>query len=95
MTSLSQHGVADPLSGNILVNTKPLGPVFQKFTGLLLQADVHLKTQIVWEGIRFSALLRKPREVPREEELERRNGLSNFSGSSIWLTLSSAPQMPD
>ncbi|CAO1631936.1 unnamed protein product [Parajaminaea phylloscopi] len=69
MTTLSQRGVAGALSGDILVDGKPLGPGFQKSTGLVLQADVHLATQTVREAVEFSALLRQPREVPREEKL--------------------------
>lgn len=69
MTALSQRGVAGALSGDMLVDGKPLGPGFQKSTGLVLQADVHLATQTVREAIEFSALLRQPREVPREEKL--------------------------
>ncbi|PWN28796.1 hypothetical protein BDZ90DRAFT_230805 [Jaminaea rosea] len=69
MTALSQRGAAGALSGDMLVDGKPLGPGFQKSTGLVLQADVHLSTQTVREAIEFSALLRQPREVPREEKL--------------------------
>ncbi|CAO1616995.1 unnamed protein product [Jaminaea pallidilutea] len=70
MTALSQRGAAGQLSGDILVDGKPLGPGFQKSTGLVLQADVHLATQTVREAIEFSALLRQPREVSREQKLK-------------------------
>lgn len=69
MTALSQRGAAGVVTGDMLVDGKPLGPGFQKSTGLVLQADVHLATQTVREAIEFSALLRQPREVPREEKL--------------------------
>ena len=69
LTALSQRGVAGALSGDILVDGKPLGPGFQRGTGFVLQGDIHLASQTVREAIEFSALLRQPAEVPREEKL--------------------------
>lgn len=70
MTALSQRGAAGVITGDMLIDGKPLGPGFQKGTGLVLQADVHLATQTVREAIEFSALLRQPAEVSREEKLK-------------------------
>lgn len=70
MTALSQRGAAGAISGDMLVDGKPLGPGFQKSTGLVLQGDVHLATQTVREAIEFSALLRQPSEVSREQKLK-------------------------
>ncbi|SNX87363.1 related to ATP-binding multidrug cassette transport protein [Melanopsichium pennsylvanicum] len=69
LTALSQRGVAGALSGDVLVDGKPLGPGFQRGTGFVLQGDIHLASQTVREAIEFSALLRQPAEVPREEKL--------------------------
>ncbi|GAC97998.1 hypothetical protein PHSY_005586 [Pseudozyma hubeiensis SY62] len=69
LTALSQRGVAGALSGDILVDGKPLGPGFQRGTGFVLQGDIHLASQTVREAIEFSALLRQPAEVPREQKL--------------------------
>lgn len=69
LTALSQRGVAGELSGDILVDGKPLGRGFQRGTGFVLQGDIHLASQTVREAIEFSALLRQPAEVPREEKL--------------------------
>ncbi|KAN0063705.1 ATP-binding cassette transporter snq2 [Thecaphora frezii] len=69
LTALSQRGVAGTLTGEVLVDGKPLGPGFQRGTGFVLQADVHLASQTVREAIEFSALLRQPAEVPRHEKL--------------------------
>uniref|UniRef100_V5EA64 ATP-binding multidrug cassette transport protein n=2 Tax=Kalmanozyma brasiliensis (strain GHG001) TaxID=1365824 RepID=V5EA64_KALBG len=69
LTALSQRGVAGELSGDILVDGKPLGPGFQRDTGFVLQGDVHLASQTVREAIEFSALLRQPAEVPRAKKL--------------------------
>ncbi|CAO1631689.1 unnamed protein product [Sympodiomycopsis kandeliae] len=70
MTALSQRGAAGALTGEMLIDGRPLGPGFQKGTGLVLQADVHLSTQTVREAIEFSALLRQSAEVPREQKLK-------------------------
>jgi ABC-type multidrug transport system ATPase subunit len=70
MTALSQRGAAGVVTGDMLVDGKPLGPGFQKSTGLVLQADVHLATQTVREAVEFSALLRQPANVPHEEKIK-------------------------
>lgn len=70
MTALSQRGAAGVITGDMLIDGKPLGPGFQKGTGLVLQADVHLATQTVREAIEFSALLRQPAEISREQKLK-------------------------
>jgi ATP-binding cassette, subfamily G (WHITE), member 2, PDR len=56
-------------SGNIMVNGKPLSPSFQRRTGYVQQQDLHFPTSTVREALRFSALLRQPASVPREEKL--------------------------
>lgn len=69
LTTLSQRTMFGSISGEVLVDGKPLGLGFQKGTGFVLQGDVHLATQTVREAIEFSALLRQPAETPREEKL--------------------------
>ncbi|KAK0542954.1 ATP-binding cassette transporter snq2, partial [Tilletia horrida] len=69
MTVLSQRGAAGTVTGDLLLDGKELGPGFSKGTGLVLQGDVHLATQTVREAIEFSALLRQPKEVSREDKL--------------------------
>jgi ABC-type multidrug transport system ATPase subunit len=56
-------------SGNILVDGMPLQPSFQRRTGYVQQQDLHLPTSTVREALRFSALLRQPRSVSKEEKL--------------------------
>ncbi|PWN52595.1 hypothetical protein IE53DRAFT_405048 [Violaceomyces palustris] len=70
LTTLSQRAVAGTVSGEILVDGKPLGQGFQRGTGFVLQSDVHLASQTVKEAIEFSALLRQPAEVAEEQKLE-------------------------
>ncbi|KAF9506761.1 hypothetical protein BS47DRAFT_1374048 [Hydnum rufescens UP504] len=69
LTSLSQRQESGILTGELLVDGKPLDAGFQKSTGLCLQSDVHLPSSTVREAVTFSALLRQPREVSREEKL--------------------------
>lgn len=70
MSALSQRGVAGIVNGEIYVDGKPLDRGFQKGTGLVLQGDVHLATQTVREALEFSAILRQPSNVSREEKLK-------------------------
>jgi hypothetical protein len=43
--------------------------VWQRKTGYVQQQDLHLETATVRESLQFSALLRQPKHVPREEKL--------------------------
>ncbi|KAI9731990.1 MAG: hypothetical protein M1834_004441 [Cirrosporium novae-zelandiae] len=56
------------ISGDILVDGKPPGTAFQRGTSYAEQLDVHLATQTVREAFRFSADLRQPYHVSREEK---------------------------
>jgi ATP-binding cassette subfamily G (WHITE) protein 2 (SNQ2) len=69
LTTLSQRMAIGELTGDMLVDGKPLGPGFQKSTGFVLQGDVHLATQTVREAIEFSALLRQPADISREQKI--------------------------
>ena len=93
LNALSQRHASGIISGELLVDGKPLDAGFQKSTGLCLQADVYLPSSTVREvrrsnfffftccnisimviliamqAVTFSALLRQPREVSREEKL--------------------------
>ncbi|KAK0559020.1 ATP-binding cassette transporter snq2 [Tilletia horrida] len=69
MSVLSQRGAVGTITGEMLVDGKPLGPGFSKGTGLVLQGDIHLGTQTVREAIELSALLRQPQDIPREQKL--------------------------
>ena len=58
------------VSGDFLVDGRPLPKSFQRATGFAEQMDVHEPTATVREALRFSALLRQPAEVPLEEKYE-------------------------
>lgn len=58
------------ISGDMLVDGKPRDDSFQRKTGYAQQQDLHLSTSTVREALTFSALLRQPAYVPRQEKLE-------------------------
>ncbi|SPO07503.1 probable ABC1 transport protein [Cephalotrichum gorgonifer] len=57
------------ISGSMLVDGHPRDASFQRKTGYVQQQDLHLETTTVREALNFSALLRQPAHVPREEKL--------------------------
>jgi ATP-binding cassette, subfamily G (WHITE), member 2, SNQ2 len=56
------------VSGDILVNGHPTGSDFARSTAYAEQMDVHEGTATVREAMRFSAYLRQPSKVPKEEK---------------------------
>lgn len=56
------------IGGQILVDGKKTGVAFQRGTSYAEQLDVHESTATVREALRFSADLRQPYEVSREEK---------------------------
>ncbi|KAL6875257.1 ABC transporter ABCl1 [Trichoderma novae-zelandiae] len=57
------------ITGEMLVDGRPRDASFQRKTGYVQQQDLHLQTTTVREALNFSALLRQPAHVPREEKL--------------------------
>lgn len=57
------------VSGDMLVNGRQRDPSFQRQTGYVQQQDLHLDTSTVREALIFSAMLRQPHDVPKEEKL--------------------------
>jgi ATP-binding cassette, subfamily G (WHITE), member 2, PDR len=70
LDTLSQRTNVGVLSGDMLVNGKPLDPSFQRKTGYVQQQDLHLETTTVREALRFSAMLRQPKSVSTKEKYE-------------------------
>ncbi|KAH7142621.1 ABC-2 type transporter-domain-containing protein [Dactylonectria estremocensis] len=60
----------DRLSGDTRIDGKPTDSSFQHRVGYVQQQDVHLNTMTVREALGFSALLRQPAKISREEKLE-------------------------
>ena len=55
--------------GEMLVDGRLRDDSFQRKTGYVQQQDLHLQTSTVREALNFSALLRQPARIPREEKL--------------------------
>ncbi|KND90614.1 ABC transporter CDR4 [Tolypocladium ophioglossoides CBS 100239] len=57
------------ITGEMFVDGSPRDMSFQRKTGYVQQQDLHLQTTTVREALNFSAILRQPAHVPREEKL--------------------------
>lgn len=57
------------VTGDMLVNGKLRDESFQRKTGYVQQQDLHLETSTVREALTFSAVLRQPKCVPKEEKI--------------------------
>lgn len=57
------------ITGDMFVDGRPCDMSFQRKTGYVQQQDLHLATTTVREALNFSAILRQPADVPREEKL--------------------------
>jgi ABC-type multidrug transport system permease subunit/ABC-type multidrug transport system ATPase subunit len=58
------------VSGEMLVDGRLRDQSFQRKTGYVQQQDLHLYTTTVREALRFSAVLRQPEHVSRQEKLD-------------------------
>ncbi|CAI7675725.1 unnamed protein product [Penicillium discolor] len=58
------------VTGEMLVDGHPTDQSFQRKTGYVQQQDLHLSTSTVREALVFSALLRQPATVSRQEKIE-------------------------
>ena len=58
------------ISGEMLVDGVPRDQSFQRKTGYAQQQDLHLATSTVREALTFSALLRQPEHIPRQEKID-------------------------
>ncbi|PSN60602.1 ABC drug exporter AtrF [Corynespora cassiicola Philippines] len=70
LNTLSQRQSTGVVSGDMLVDGKPLGLDFQRGTGFCEQMDLHDGTATIREALEFSAILRQDRKIPRKEKLE-------------------------
>ena len=67
---LAQRADIGVVTGDFFVDGRPLPRSFQADTGYCQQQDVHLAQQTVREALQFSALLRQPRETPKQDRLD-------------------------
>ncbi|KAF7554878.1 hypothetical protein G7Z17_g2591 [Cylindrodendrum hubeiense] len=65
---LAQRTTMGVITGDMFVNGKPLNASFQRKTGYVQQQDLHLETATVRESLRFSAMLRQPATVSKEDK---------------------------
>jgi ATP-binding cassette, subfamily G (WHITE), member 2, PDR len=73
------------VTGDMLVNGRPLDASFQHQIGYVQQQDLHLETSIVREALIFSAMLRQPKSTPKKEKMESVKVVIKLLG---WRTLS-------
>ncbi|KAI9167899.1 ABC multidrug transporter atrF [Paramyrothecium foliicola] len=70
LNALAQRLNFGTVEGDFLVDGRPLPKSFQRATGFAEQMDVHEPTATVREALQFSAILRQPKEVPKQEKLD-------------------------
>ncbi|KAL4955523.1 ABC-2 type transporter-domain-containing protein [Aspergillus filifer] len=70
LNALAQRLDFGIVTGDFLVDGKPLPKSFQRATGFAEQQDIHEPTATVRESLQFSALLRQPKEVPIKEKYD-------------------------
>ncbi|RYP81363.1 hypothetical protein DL769_002009 [Monosporascus sp. CRB-8-3] len=68
LNALAQRIRFGVIAGNFLVDGKPLPKSFQRATSFAEQLDIHEPTATVREALQFSALLRQPKEVAKEDK---------------------------
>lgn len=57
------------VTGQMFVDGRERDTGFQRKTGYVQQQDLHLATSTVREALSFSAILRQPKAISREEKL--------------------------
>ncbi|KAJ5385846.1 hypothetical protein N7509_008387 [Penicillium cosmopolitanum] len=67
---LAQRVSIGVVTGDIFVNGLPLAANFPRRTGYVQQQDLHLDTTTVREALRFSAMLRQPQTVSKQDKYE-------------------------
>lgn len=70
LNTLAQRINFGVVTGDFLVDGRPLPRSFQRASGFAEQMDVHEPTATVREALRFSAKLRQPKEVPLQEKYD-------------------------
>ncbi|KAF7554386.1 hypothetical protein G7Z17_g2939 [Cylindrodendrum hubeiense] len=70
LNALAQRLKFGTVTGDFLVDGRPLPKSFQRATGFAEQMDIHEPTSTVREALQFSAILRQPREVSLKEKTD-------------------------
>ena len=69
LNTLAQRQSTGVVTGDMLVDGKPLDRAFQRGTGFCEQMDLHDGTATIREALEFSAVLRQDSSVPRSEKI--------------------------
>jgi ABC-type multidrug transport system ATPase subunit len=69
LNTLAQRQRTGELTGDMLLSGEQLGHEFQRNIGFCEQMDIHDESSTIKEAFEFSALLRQPSHVPREEKI--------------------------
>lgn len=89
MDVLATRSSIGTLSGEVLVDGRERDESFQRKTGYVQQLDIHLETSTVREALRFSAILRQPVHISKEdklayvEEVIRLLGMEDYADSVV------------
>ena len=70
LDALASRTTIGVISGDVYVDGRQRDTSFQRKTGYVQQQDLHLSTSTVREALNFSALLRQPGNVPKQEKLD-------------------------
>ncbi|KAI1267845.1 ABC transporter ABCl1 [Xylariaceae sp. FL1019] len=70
LDALASRLTTGVITGEMLVDGRSRDTSFQRKTGYVQQQDLHLSTTTVREALNFSAILRQPADVPRQEKLD-------------------------
>ncbi|KAI5475511.1 putative ABC transporter superfamily membrane protein Pdr11p [Pseudohyphozyma bogoriensis] len=69
LDTISKRKTVGKVEGELLIDGKALDSTFSRRTGFVQQGDIHEQFSTVRECLQFSALLRQPADVSREEKL--------------------------
>jgi ABC-type multidrug transport system ATPase subunit len=69
LNTLSQRQKTGVVTGDMLVDGRPLGTEFQRGTGFCEQMDLHDGTATVREALEFSAILRQESNISRADKI--------------------------
>lgn len=70
LNTLAQRIDMGVITGDMLVNGKPLDSSFVRRTGYVQQQDIHMAESTVRESLQFAARMRRPKSVPDKEKLD-------------------------
>jgi ABC-type multidrug transport system ATPase subunit len=69
LNTLAQRQRVGELGGEMRLGGQGLGRDFQKKIGFVEQMDIHDESSTIKEAFEFSALLRQPAHIPRDEKI--------------------------